>query len=141
MNLQDWREQKKQGEAATLPSGLEIRIRRVAITDLAEQGKIPATLTPQLNELMAGGKATVTVNQFTEYAEIINLVCRACIVEPAELDIMELDYADRLSLFQWANEVTAGLQTFRPGQAQPVGVGRNGSALRAEAEQFHRLEG
>lgn len=136
MNLPEWREQKKMGEAATLPSGLEISIRRVAITDLAEQGKIPALLQPKLNELMAGGKATVTVNQFTEYAEIINLVCRACIVEPAELDIMELDYADRLSIFQWANEVTAGLKTFRGEPERVVGVGRTFEEIRTEAKQL-----
>lgn len=133
MNLPEWREQKKMGEAATLPSGLEIRIKRVAMLDLAEQGKIPVTLQPKLNELMAGGKVTVTLEQFAEFAGIINLVCRACIVEPVELDVTELDYNDRLSIFQWANEVTAGLKTFRGEQAGSLGARRTFEEIRAEA--------
>ena len=124
MNLQEWRARQQQGEDAELPSGLVVQIKRVSMLDLAEKGKIPATLKPKIDELMKSGQTvTVTVDQFVEFVELINLVCEACIVGPTGLQVTELPSQDRMAIFEWANEMTGGLQRFRREKAKPVGVG------------------
>lgn len=134
MNLQEWRQRKSAGEEATLPSGLEIRVKRVSLPDLAAQGKIPQTLQPNLELFMkfeAGQAPTIT--QLGEMAPILDMICRACIVGPEGLDAAELEFSDKMAIVNWANEVAQGLKTFREGQGEPVGVGRTGEAVRAEA--------
>lgn len=125
MNLQEWREKRQRGEDATLPSGLIIQLRKVGMLDLAERGEIPATLTPRINELMKGGvaSASVSLEQVNEFAELINIVARACVVGPDGLDVTELPYEDRLAIFQWASKAASALQFFRQQDAEPVGVG------------------
>lgn len=123
MQLEEWRALRTQGEAASLPSGLDVRLKRVSAFDLASQGKIPQELHPQLNRLIEqgpGAARNVTIEQFTEFAELIDLVCTACIVGPEGLEAIELPYNDRLSIFVWANEVSGKLQPFRSAQAEPV---------------------
>lgn len=141
MNLQDWREQKAQSKAFTLPSGLEIQVRTVKVLDLAMQGKIPQTLMPLIAQGMDGGKITLTLENISQIAELAYVICRACVVGPEGLDVAELDYEDANSVVELVSEVTAGLQTFRGEPERVVGTGRNGAEVRAEAEQFHRLEG
>ncbi len=123
MNLQEWRAKQQQGEAAQLPSGLEIQVRRVGMLDLAEQGKIPSALAPKINELMKHGLSTVSIEQVTEFSELINMVCRACVVGPDGLDVGELSYEDRLAIFNWASAMSAKLQPFRGANTKPVGTG------------------
>ena len=124
MNLQEWRARQQQGEDAELPSGLVVQIKRVSMLDLAEKGKIPATLKPKIDELMKSGQTvTVTVDQFVEFVELINLVCEACIVGPTGLQVTELPSQDRMAIFEWANEMTGGLQPFRREKAESMGVG------------------
>lgn len=124
MNLAEWRKRREQGEDAQLPSGLHVQVRRVSMLDLAEQGKIPATLKPKIDALMRTGQTpAVTVDQFAEFSELINLVCRACLAGPEGLDVHELPYIDRLAIFNWANEMTGVLQPFRREEAESVGVG------------------
>ena len=124
MNLQEWRARQQQGEDAELPSGLVVQLKRVSMLDLAEKGKIPATLKPKIDELMKSGQTvTVTVDQFVEFVELINLVCEACIVGPAGLQVTELPSQDRMAIFEWANEMTGSLQPFRREEAESVGAG------------------
>jgi hypothetical protein len=123
MQLEEWRALRTQGEAATLPSELEVRLKRVSAFDLAAQGRIPQELHPQLNRLIgqgAGAGKNVTIEEFAEFAELINVVCAACIVAPEDLDVTELTYNDRLSVFMWANEVSGKLKPFRGAEAEPV---------------------
>lgn len=114
MNLQEWRKLQNAGEPAQLPSGLEVQIKRVGVLELAEQGKIPQTLSVQVERFMAGERPKL--DDFKEQAAIINLVCRACLVGPEGLDVEELPYQDRLAIFQWANEVNKPLESFRQKQ-------------------------
>lgn len=123
MNLAEWRKQQQQGEDARLPSGLVVQVRRVSMLDLAERGKIPATLKPKIDDLMKSGQnVSITVDQFVEFAALINLVCEACIVGPDGLEVTELPSQDRLAIFEWANEMTTSLQPFRREEAEPVGT-------------------
>ena len=43
MNLDEWRA-RQQGEDYTLPSGLDVRLKKVALLDLVQRGQIPDTL-------------------------------------------------------------------------------------------------
>lgn len=120
MNLEEWRKLRAEGDEATLPSGLGVRLRRVSTLDLAEKGRIPQELRPKLEQMMAGGQTSVTLDQFIEYADIINLVVGACLTGPEGLTLDELPYTDRLSIFGWANEMGEKLSTFRRSEGKPV---------------------
>lgn len=125
MNLQEWRESRRLGEEAQLPSGLQIRVKKVSLPDLAAQGKIPQTLQPQIDEIVnltKKGQAP-SINQLGEMTAVLDVVCRVCIVEPSDLDVAELDFTDKMAIFEWANEVATGLKTFRGKSGEPVGVG------------------
>lgn len=134
MNLQEWRQRKSAGEEATLPSGLEIRVRRVSLPDLAAQGKIPQTLQPNIELFMKfeTGQAP-TITQLGEMAPVLDMICRACIVGPEGLDVSELEFPDKMAIVNWANEVGQSLKTFRAEPGESVGVGRTGETLRTEA--------
>jgi len=135
MNLQEWRKKRSQGDEYTLPSGLTVYLKKVGVLDLAGKGQIPATLEPQLNELMQTGKVkSITIGDFAKFAEMIDTVAKACIVQPAELDIEELPYEDRVEIFQWANAQTAKLQPFRKPEAQPLEPARPSNHLSPASE-------
>lgn len=124
MNLQEWRQRKSQGEEAQLPSGLEVRVKRVSLPDLAAQGKIPQTLQPKIDEIVGLTKSgqNPSIAQLGEMTAVLDAVCRACIVAPAELDVAELDFVDKMAVFDWANEAAVKLKTFRPEQSESVGA-------------------
>lgn len=118
MNLQEWR-QAQAGEEATLPSGLDVVLRKVTIIELAKGGKIPETLRPAVEGLIArGSKADkpMTLADFEQFANVVDLIAGACLVGPEGLDVAELPWPDRMAIYQWANEVSANLATFRTKQ-------------------------
>lgn len=127
LSLEEWRKLRTEGEDATLPSGLIVRLRRVGAMDLAERGDIPAPLQTQLEKVMSRQNVNkVTLKEFQEFSGIITLICDACIVGPEGLEAKELDYMDRLAIFQWANEVGGKLQTFRKQSTPALELSRNG---------------
>lgn len=137
MQLDEWRRVQAAGEEATLPSGLEIRVRRVGVMDLAERGEIPQVLQPQIEKLMgaqAGQIRVVKLDEFKEFAGVINLVCAACVVAPAELQVTELPMFDRLAVFTWANEPGEKLKPFRREQAGDVEAPFVSGELRRKAK-------
>lgn len=137
MNLTEWRALQAGGEEATLPSGLSIRIKHVSLLDLALSGAIPQTLSAKVEQVMKGGQVrNISVKEFQEYAELINLVCAAAIVKPSrdELDVAELPYLDRLSVFTWANQAKR-LEPFRRQQTTDVESALDSDDLRDETQQ------
>ena len=135
LTLEEWRKLRNEGEEASLPSGLIVRLRRVSAMDLAERGDIPAPLQTQLEKVMGRQNVgKVTIAEFREFSGIITLVCDACIVGPEGLEAKELDYTDRLAIFQWANEVGGKLQTFRKQSTAALELSRNGVDVLDEAE-------
>ena len=52
MNLEEWRKAKA-GTEADLPSGLEVVLKKVVLIDLAKAGRIPETLRPTVDSMMA----------------------------------------------------------------------------------------
>lgn len=120
MNLTEWRALQNKGEEAELPCGLTVKLRRVSALDLAHQGKIPSTLQPQVDKFLAKSQqqgSKLSLNDLKELLPVVTLVCKACIVEPEDLDVDELPVNDRMTVFGWANEGAGRLQTFRKPKA------------------------
>ena len=118
MNLQEWRNKREQGEEAILPSGLEITLRKVNLLELAKLGQIPQTLQALAEETMQGKRLTLA--ELGEVDQMLTLVAGACIVAPVGLDAAELDFSDKMAVFEWANTGAAKLQFFRRQQEKPV---------------------
>lgn len=129
MDLKTWREQREMGEAFTLPSGLDVKLKRVTLLDLVTQGKIPTTLSAQANEVHTSGKLPLT--RFVEFEPLINIVVAACVVDPTltpdpsptgegSMFVGDLPIDDRLSVFTWAGSEAAPLRKFRDKSREPV---------------------
>lgn len=127
MNLRDWRQSRR--ETRTLPSGLEVTLKRVSLLDLAMNGDIPNTLSGMVDDMIDQDKTVqVKSSDFGQYGEVINLVVKACVVEPAiadeaddlHLSLGEIPMEDRLEIFDWANQGVEQLAPFRAQQEEPV---------------------
>jgi len=141
MDLKAWREQRAMGEAFTLPSGLDVKLKRVTLLDLVTQGKIPTTLSAQANEVHTSGK--LPLSRFSEFEPLINIVVAACIVEPTvelerthsdRLFVSDLPIDDRLAIFTWAGSEAAPLRKFRGESRESVDAAQSGERIRDAAE-------
>jgi hypothetical protein len=140
MDLKEWREKRK-GEKRLLPSGLVVTVRRCDLLDLAAQGQIPAPLVAMVGNLVTTGVA-VNIENFGDYATVVNLLVRACMIDPPVAEepddeyvgIQELPMKDRIAIYNWANEGVAWLGPFREESGEPEDTGRSGDEVRAEAE-------
>jgi hypothetical protein len=120
MNLEEWRAAQA-GEAYTLPSGLDVRLKRVALLDLVQGGKIPQTLEAPVAEMLKRKPdAAVELADLQKFGAVLDLVAGACLVEPAGLDVAELPAADKQEIFNWANTAAGKLRPFRPEQDATV---------------------
>ena len=114
MNLEEWRARQQQGEAFTLPSGLDVRLKKVALLDLAQAGQIPTTLRAPVAEMLKRKPdQTVDLADVEKFGQVLDVVCKACIVAPAELDVAELSGYDKQTVFNWANQPAGKLEPFR----------------------------
>jgi hypothetical protein len=143
MNLAEWRMSKR--AELDLPSGLHVQVRKVKLIDLALSGKIPETLTKDMLKL-AEGPVEVEPSELPRLMQVFDAVVRAMLVEPgivetaAECDethitVDELDYEDKVMMFQWANGGAEALRPFRAdGGGDDLPAGADGKAVRAQAE-------
>ena len=114
MNLAEWRTRQQEGEAFTLPSGLEVRLKKVALMDLAQAGQIPTTLRAPVAEMLKRKPdQAVDLADVEKFGQVLDVVCRACIVAPAELKPEELPSYDKQAIFNWANQLAGKLEPFR----------------------------
>ena len=139
MNLSEWRA-KQAGEEFTLPSGLDVTLRRASLIDLAQRGAIPETLRPAVDELTARGTGVqkLTVDELGEFAKVVDAIVAACIVGPEGLTVEELPWDDRMAIYQWANESSGKLAPFRGQQNGVVEVAFVSGELRPEAQHVSR---
>ena len=121
MNLTEWRARQQEGEAFTLPSGLDVRLKKVALLDLVHGGQVPADLrTPVAEMTKRRPDQAVSLDDLEKYAPVLELVAAACIVGPEGLTAAELPAADKQAIFTWANSAAAALQPFRAEQGADV---------------------
>ena len=139
MDLKAWRENRK-GEKRVLPSGLVVKVRRCDLLDLAAQGQIPAPLAAMVGNLVTTGM-TINMENFGEYATVVNMLVKACLIDPPvaeesdsdHIGLDELPMKDRIAIYNWANEGVAWLAPFREDVGEPEDVGRDSSEVRPEA--------
>jgi virulence-associated protein VagC len=123
MNLAEWRA-RQAGEEYTLPSGLDVKLKQVSLVDLAQGGRIPQTLRAPVDEIMKMREGDrLTVEDLQKFAAVVDLV--------AELDITELPFGDRQSIFSWANAQADALMPFRRQQGGDVESSFSVGELRA----------
>lgn len=121
MNLAEWRARQQQGEAFTLPSGLDVQLKKVSLMDLAQAGQIPTTLRAPVAEMLKRKPdQPVDLADVEKFGQVLDVVVRACLVEPAELDLAELSGNDKQAIFNWANQVAGKLEPFRSRQSGNV---------------------
>jgi hypothetical protein len=114
MNLTEWRARQTQGEAFTLPSGLDVRLKRVALIDLAHAGQIPTTLRAPVAEILKRKPdQPVDLSDLEKFGSVMDVVCKACIIAPEGLDPAELPSLDKQAIFNWANSAAGALTPFR----------------------------
>lgn len=137
MDLQAWRQSRK--EEKTLPSGLDVVLKRVSLLDLVMNGDIPNTLSGMVDEMIdQNNVTTVKAADFPKYAEVINLIVKTCMISPAvsdegddaHLSVRELPMDDRLFIFEWANEGVEQVASFRKETGEPVAAVLDESNLR-----------
>lgn len=116
----DW----KRTHIMVLPSGNVMELRRAGLMDLIYQGGIPDTLTPLAVELASSDKITRGFKEedLKNQLEIVNIVIKAAAVNPKVTDrssndslgMDEVDYLDKVQIFNWANGAATTLRPFRP---------------------------
>lgn len=118
MDLKAWRERQQQGEAYTLPSGLEIKLKRIGILDLAIKGNVPDEMQELVDQVVRGNVPRLTMDKLPEFTDLVDLVVAQAVIEPPltekaddeHLGIEELVIADKLAVFNWANQVTVSVK-------------------------------
>lgn len=95
-----------------------IKVQRPRIMAMAAQGKIPNPLLGVASKMMSGKQ--IKSDNIKEIAQMIELYCRACMVEPKYEDA-NLDDNQMLEIFSWATADVDDLATFRdePENSQP----------------------
>jgi hypothetical protein len=119
--LAAWRQRRQQGEGFVTPTGLHIKVRRVSLMDLAEQGAIPAPLVGLVDQVFDKQDHVLQVKDVADFGKVVNLVVRSVVVDPplaeeaseSHVGLEELPMVDRLAIYNWANRPGA-LATFRP---------------------------
>jgi hypothetical protein len=107
---------------------------RAVIVAAGDLDSLPAEVSTVANTLSSagwtvrlcvGGDATragllkrkpdqaVDLADVEKFGQVLDVVCRACIVEPAELDVTELGSFDKQTIFNWANQAAGKLEPFR----------------------------
>jgi hypothetical protein len=108
----------------------QVKVTRPRILDMAAKGKIPNPLMGIATKLM-GGKQPEPGN-ITEHAQMMELYCRASMVEPT-YDELPLDDDQVLTIFGWATIDVRQLSSFR-GEQKHGAADLDGQGLSDKAE-------
>ncbi len=139
-DLAQWRAGRLRSE--TLPSGLQVTIKRVEMLDLVADGAIPLPLLGMAEQFASGETLTVGLADWPLYAPLINAIAKAVLVDPpaadapdeAHLGVTELPMSDRIALFMMALGDTQRVATFRGEQDANVATASARQDLREPAE-------
>lgn len=133
MNLREWRAARR--GAVTLPSGLEVTLKKVTLEDLVLSGDIPAPLLRDVMGLYESGafqqvgdvnpaapEMWAILDRIPEAMKMFDSVTRAALVEPPAGDMAdddhittaELSLQDKEAIFNWAAAGANALAPFRP---------------------------
>ena len=120
----EWRRLREEGEVVELPSGHVACLRPLSLLSLMERGKVPDTLSGVVSQLIVkGDKPAATLETYQDFAELISWVCRVSFIEPRivddpkednEIGIDDVNFEDRVFVFNWAQKEVQFLMPFRP---------------------------
>lgn len=126
----EWRKPREEGYIVTLPSGLQPRLRPVALDVLIMAGEIPDLLSPIAAKMLW---SETNVEQIADVAELatgtaklMNIVCKAAFLYPRivdedpgddEITLEDVSFADKSIVFQLAIQPAEVLRKFRDEQA------------------------
>lgn len=126
----EWRKPREEGFIIDLPSGNAAKLRPVALDRLVLAGRIPDLLSPvaaealwiQTSEAEMKGKGDLLRN----YTELVNLIVPLALIEPRisdnptgddEISLDDIDFTDKVAIFQVATQPAGVLRRFREQQA------------------------
>lgn len=91
---------------------VKIKVQRPRIMAMAAQGKIPNPLMGIATKMVSGRGAEQ--GNIKEMAQMVELYCRACMVEPAYEDMKDsIDDEQMFAIFSWATSEVSKLDNFR----------------------------
>lgn len=143
-----WRKPRTEGEVVTLPSGNVARLRPVALDQLIISGKLPDLLTPIAAKSLWTETDTSTIADQVEtakgFAELVNLVVPLAMMEPRivadpqaddEIAMDDIEFSDKIAIFQLATGGSTVLRAFRERQEANVDAVPDSEDVRPATEQ------
>ena len=140
-----WRKPREVGETVRLPSGNIATLRPVALDQLMLSGKIPDLLTPIAAKSLWTETDTGMIADQVEtakgFAELVNLIVPAAVIEPRivaepaaddEITLADIEFSDKIAIFQLATGGATVLKSFREQQEKRVEPVPDGEDVRAE---------
>ena len=111
---------------------VKIKVQRPRLLNMAAQGKIPNSLLGIATKVV-GGKG-IEKGNIKELAQMIELYCRACMVEPTYEEVKDtIDDDQMFEIFTWATLEVKKLDSFRNKQKNGTN-NNNGKSVSKEAE-------
>lgn len=116
-----------------------VRLRRASLLSLVQHGTIPNQLLPIVYKIInSGGKFNPLTDsgpeEFTQFIEMLNAICKAVLVEPTYDDVAEyLTDTQRTAIFIYAQQGLRALETFRRRQGAVASPSGDGEGVRGEA--------
>lgn len=130
-----WRAPREQGFVVKLPSGNVARLRPVALDVMIASGQLPDILTPIAAKALWTETETDKIANEIElakgFADLVNVVLPAAMMEPrvvdnpqadGEISADDVEFQDKLAVFQLATQPVEVLRRFCAGQAADVAV-------------------
>jgi hypothetical protein len=147
----------KKAQTVTLPSGLEVELRRPDAERIIMQnaGILPASLTGEMTSLLNGKRAPrteITADELPQWYTYIDMMIRSALVWPkivtdrlpnyeaGEIAQEDLEPIDRAFIYEWTmpqgvRDQLAAAARFRAKPAQPdLAAGPDGEALQPATE-------
>ena len=111
---------------------VKIKVQRPRLLNMAAQGKIPNSLLGIATKVV-GGKG-IEKGNIKELAQMIELYCRACMVEPTYEEVKDtIDDDQMFEIFTWATLEVKKLDSFRNKQKNGTN-NNNGKSVSKKAK-------
>lgn len=129
-----WRVARRDGYIITLPSGNVAKLRPVALDVLITSGKMPDILTPLAAKMLWVEEEIADIAKVPEmargFADLVNFVLPAAFMEPVvvidrepkegEIHIADIDFEDKVAIFNLVTSGATVMTKFREQQARNV---------------------
>lgn len=149
--------QNKQGVDLTVPSGQTCKARRPGMDAFIREGLIPNNLLPIVRKAMSGKDPDykeflegMDDNMLEDIVRLVDAITIKVVVEPPlfpipadpaeqrfhdRIYVDDVDFEDKMFIFQWAVGGTADLERFRAEQRSALATVPSGADVERPAEQ------